>query len=265
MMNDVRVQPTEFSEWQAEYLRRISAQDSTQRVKRRTYELLDARPGAAMLDVGCGLGDDVLALAEIVGPTGRAVGVDHDQDLLRRARAKAAPSHVEFIEADARRLPLPEASFDAVRVERVLQHVAGAEAVVAEIARVLRPGGRTTILEPDWGTYAVDLPDRALARRVLDARADAYADGWIGRKLYRLLHESGFGSVHVDLVPFLSTDFEQSNRAIDLVHAHSSGVARGVLSDGDAARWIQMITAVRARPTFFSVVLMVLVSGTRLA
>jgi ubiquinone/menaquinone biosynthesis C-methylase UbiE len=263
-MNEARVQPDPaFSEWQAEYFRHISAQDSTQRVKRRTYDLLDAQRGAHLLDVGCGLGDDVLALADIVGSTGRVVGIDHDPDLLRRARAKAVPSHVEFIEAEAHRMPLPDASFDGVRVERVLQHVAGPDAVVAEVARVLRLGGRATILEPDWGTYAVDLPNRELARRVLDARTDAYASGWAGRQLHRLLHDSGFASVHIDLVPVLSTDFEQSNRVIDLPHAHTPGVARGVLSEEDAARWVEMITVVRARPTFFSVILMVLASGAR--
>jgi len=265
-MNEARAQSDPaFSEWQAEYLRHISAQDSTQRVKRRTYDLLHARPGAELLDVGCGLGDDVLALAEVVGPSGRVVGVDRDAEMLRRAREKAAPPHVEFLEADARQLPLPDASFDGVRLERVLQHVDHPEAAVAEVARVLRPGGRVTILEPDWGTYAVDLPDRALVRRVLDARTDAYADGWVGRKLYRMLDDAGIGAAHIDLVPYLSTDFEQSSRAIDLAHAHTPGLARGVLSEADATAWTTLVTAARERPTFFSVVLLVLASGTRAA
>jgi hypothetical protein len=128
---------------------------------------------------------------------------------------------------------------------------------------VLRPGGRVTVLEPDWGTYAVDLPDRALVRRVLDARTDAYADGWVGRGLYRMLHDAHFESLQIDLVPFLSTDFEKSNRAIDLAHAHTPGVTRGVLSDEDAVAWTTLVSAARVRPTFFSVVLLVLASGTR--
>ena len=80
---DRTADPTSFAAW----LNRASAIEFFQRVKRQTYALLELRAGNAVLDVGCGTGEDVRALAEVVGPGGRAVGVDISETLLTEARA----------------------------------------------------------------------------------------------------------------------------------------------------------------------------------
>ncbi len=133
--------------WHADYLRGVTASDWAQRYKRRTYELLDARPGARILDLGCGLGDDVRALAAIVGPT---VASSASTTIPRcwRAMLERRDAHVAYVQGDAHPLPWSDASFDGARIDRVLQHVRDAEGIVREMARVLRRDGRAVVVGP---------------------------------------------------------------------------------------------------------------------
>src|SRR5260370_41777367 len=92
-----------LADWYADYLRNVSASDWAQRYKRRSFELIGVRPGARILDIGCGLGADIRAIGAIVGPSGRAVGVDNDAKMIARAGEVEDP--VELACADALELP----------------------------------------------------------------------------------------------------------------------------------------------------------------
>jgi SAM-dependent methyltransferase len=145
----------------AYYARHLDAISALQRVKgykRRTLELLRVTPGHRVLDVG--VGDGVRALAELVGPTGEAIGLDASEAMVAEARrrADAAGSAARFETVDAGRLPYPEGQFDGCRADRVLQHLPEPAQAVAEMTRVVRPGGRVALAEPDWETYIVDAP-----------------------------------------------------------------------------------------------------------
>jgi ubiquinone/menaquinone biosynthesis C-methylase UbiE len=98
--------------------------------------------GGRVLEVGCGRGVAMPALARLLGPA-RLAGLDLDADLLEeaRARADAAGIAVELVPGDVRRMPFPEGSFDLVVDFGTCYHIAGAAQALAEIARVLGPGG----------------------------------------------------------------------------------------------------------------------------
>jgi SAM-dependent methyltransferase len=106
--------------------------------------------GLSVLDVGSGAGTDLLLAARHVGPSGRAIGVDMTADMRDRARAGARQCdlrHVEVLEGDATHLPVEDASIDVVISNGVLNLVPEKERAFAEIARVLRPGGRLQIAD----------------------------------------------------------------------------------------------------------------------
>src|SRR3954454_23212858 len=108
----------------------------------------DLHPGERVLDLGSGGGIDVLLSAKQVGPTGRAFGVDMTGEMLALAQKNAADAratNVEFLKGHIEAIPLPAESVDVVISNCVVTLAADKRAVFAEIARVLRPGGRIGI------------------------------------------------------------------------------------------------------------------------
>jgi arsenite methyltransferase len=105
----------------------------------------ELREGERVLDLGSGGGIDVLLSAKRVGPTGRAIGLDMTDEMLalaRRNAAEAGATNVEFLKGHIEAIPLPADSVDVVISNCVINLAADKPSVFAEIARVLRPGGR---------------------------------------------------------------------------------------------------------------------------
>ena len=106
--------------------------------------------GARVVDIGSGAGTDLLLAARHVGSSGHAIGVDMTAEMRDRAREGAREcglTHVEVLEGDATSLPLDDGSVDVVISNGVLNLVPEKERAFAEIARVLRPGGRLQIAD----------------------------------------------------------------------------------------------------------------------
>jgi ubiquinone/menaquinone biosynthesis C-methylase UbiE len=199
-----------------------------------------ASAGAHVLDVGCGTGEDARAMGALVGPTGRVVGLDSSGRLLAVASERTGVRHgpVEWVHGDAQRPPFADDEFDAARVERVLMHVADPARVVAEMARVVRPGGRVMAVEPDWATLLIDIEPEA-SRTVIDAATAQLRHPWIGRGLYRLLTSAGLEDVKVSaetmalVEPRQIPGFERTMRALERQARGTGPVAeRAALAEG---------------------------------
>jgi arsenite methyltransferase len=114
------------------------------------WEMGRLAPGERVLDVGSGAGTDSLLAAQMFGEQGHVTGIDMTPEMLAKARAAAAAmgaANVEFVEADAERLPFPDASFDVVISNGVIDLIPDKDAVFAELHRVLIPGGRLQIAD----------------------------------------------------------------------------------------------------------------------
>ena len=114
------------------------------------WELGRLTPGERVLDLGSGAGTDSLVAAQIVGEQGSVAGIDMTPEMLTKARTAAAEmgaSNVEFVESEAEQLPFPDASFDVVISNGVIDLIPDKDAVFAELFRVLAPGGRIQIAD----------------------------------------------------------------------------------------------------------------------
>jgi ubiquinone/menaquinone biosynthesis C-methylase UbiE len=234
--------------------------------KRESYGLLNAVPGRRIVDVGCGLGEDAAALARLVALGGAVVGVDGSQAMIEAARRRhSGVEGLSFEVADAADLPFDDGSFDACRIDRVLQHIAEPGPVVRELARVLRPGGILVAFDNDWETLAVDSADRVLTRTVLNSWCDRFPSGWIGRRLVRLFQQAGFR----DIVAFPKTLVLRELEVADRLYCFIATVERladaGIVSRDDARRWSAELRAADDEGRFFSSYTGFLVRGTRLA
>jgi ubiquinone/menaquinone biosynthesis C-methylase UbiE len=232
--------------------------------KRESYDLLGASPGRRVLDVGCGLGDDAAALAGLVAPGGTVVGVDGSRAMIESARGRhGGVEGLSFQVADAAALPFDDASFDACRVDRVLQHIAHPAPVVREMARVLRPGGVLVAYDNDWETLAVDSADRALTRTVLNSWCDRFPSGWIGRRLVPLFLEAGLRDVVASPKTLVLRELAVADRLYCFFATVGRLAEAGVVGLEDAGRWSDGLRAADGEGRFFSSYTGFLVRGTR--
>jgi SAM-dependent methyltransferase len=158
--------------------------------------------GSRVLETGCGTGAQTVILARN-NPAVNFVSVDISQDSLNQARLavnQAGLANVRFEHADLFQLPFADATFDAVFVCFVLEHLSDPLRALTALQRVLRPGGSLTVIEGDHGS-AYFHPDSILARKAIQCLVDLqHADGGdslIGRRLYPLLHRAGLTEIEV--------------------------------------------------------------------
>jgi ubiquinone/menaquinone biosynthesis C-methylase UbiE len=161
--------------------------------------LIDLRPGEIVLDLGSGGGIDVLLSARRVGPTGKAYGLDMTDEMLELARRNAAEAdagNVEFLKGQIEEIPLPDASVDVVISNCVINLSTDKPAVLREVARVLRPGGRFAV--SDVVVQGSGLGDQV--RSLLDLWAGCVAGALTERQYRDYLEAAGLLDVEVDAV-----------------------------------------------------------------
>jgi SAM-dependent methyltransferase len=159
---------------------------------------LDVQPAMSVLEVGSGLGilaERVAAIAQ------RVVGLEISWAQISMADDS---SGVVFVQGDAQAIPFENATFDLVYSRYLLEHVSDPPAVLAEIHRVLRPGGCVAVLENDVSLIRFDPPcplfDQVWAAFV-DLQRRLGGDALIGRRLFRLFHAAGFRDVELSVQP----------------------------------------------------------------
>jgi ubiquinone/menaquinone biosynthesis C-methylase UbiE len=175
--------------------------------RKRWIERLGLEPGAVVLDAGSGMGEMTTSLAAAAGPGGRSVGVDLSAELVERARQRTEGVHnVEYRCADLTALPFDDDTFDAAYSERVFMHLHEPDAVMQELHRVLRPGGRLVVVDADFSRSAIDADDGELTD-LLAARLEQWiANFRSGRQLRSQAVVAGFVEVEVDVDAMVLTD-----------------------------------------------------------
>lgn len=156
------------------------------------------QPGTAALDVGCGFGLETQQLARLAGPAKPVCGIDKSAHFIEEARRRAAAAGlaIDYAVGSADSLPYADGTFDHVRSERLLIYFPDVEPALAEMQRVLRPGGTLALIEPEFGSTTINLPDRALVRRVMTHEIDtAAAQSWLPGRLPTMLGKLGFANV----------------------------------------------------------------------
>lgn len=255
---DHTTNPTSF----VQFMETSHAQPTAQSYKQIIMEQLALQEDATILDVGCGTGQDTLDLAQAVGPRGRVIGVDNSETMLEAARARAAQMQlpVEYVLADATQLPFADASFDACLASRVFGHLREPERALAEMVRVARIGARIVAADGDMDLVAVDIPDRALARKVLHSACDQMVQGWIGRQMPGLFRAAGLSNIRVEgrLMPLDYAFFQIAFRGM-LQRAQVAGT----ISEEELTRFWKALERAEQEQRFFARVGGFVVSGRK--
>lgn len=259
------VDATDDPQARVKYLDEVTR--AAQAYKQRTYELIDLKPGDRVLDIGCGAGDDVRAMARIVGARGRAVGVDVSRTMIEEARRRSQDGGQggEFMQASAYELPFERDSFDAARLDRVLQHLDDPVWALREAARVTRPGGRIIAVDPDFHTVTVTTSYPALERRIRDWWAEwretQPGGGNRERYLYEHFLDSGLADVRIETTCPLTNDLALADMAVGTIKIAQRAAEAGAITGAEAHLWEQDMRERAARGRFLAAFLMFIVHG----
>ena len=204
---------------------------------------------SSVLDVGCGFGLESLAFAR--WGIGAVHGLDRSELFIAEARQRAAQAGlaIDYRVGSADELPFPDGSFDHVRAERLLLYFDDVVPAIAEMKRVLRPGGTLALLEPDFSTTTVNLEDRVLLRRVMAHEADtAVAQSWLPGRLSTLLPKLGFNDISIATRVVV---FPQDLAAAYFLGAGQKAGDAGVISAAEHEAWQREIGALRSDKALF--------------
>lgn len=184
------------------------------------------RRGERVLDVGSGSGTDVFVAARRVGPSGKVFGLDMTEAMLKKARANAekmGASHVEFIEGNAEKIPLPGASVDVVTSNGVLNLVPDKRKAFSEIFRVLRPGGRIQIADIVLGK-----PIKEASRNNPKLWAECIVGAVLEEECLSLFREAGFEEVKtIGRLDYFSRSAEPDTREAAASYGAETILIRG--------------------------------------
>ena len=233
-------------------LEAFDALPQLQELKVLARERAGIGPGSNVLDVGCGFGLESLRLARLVRPGGKVAGTDKSADFIKEAEARAAQAgfSIDFRPGDAEALPYGDAAFDVARAERLLVYLPEPERALQEMRRVTRPGGAITAIEPDFGTNAINLPDRALVRRVLDHECDAnIPHGLLVRDLRGIMEDAGLRDVEIDTRIVI---FTPDLAAAYFTETGKTAQSAGAIDAGEFERWASGIDDLRQKGRLFA-------------
>jgi SAM-dependent methyltransferase len=244
----------------------MAADPEIQRVRQVASEALAPRPGERILDAGCGLGEVARYLAAAVAPDGEIVALDLSAATVQVAGQRHDGSPVRYVVGDVAALEFPAASFDAVRSERVLQHLAEPDAAIAELVRVTRLGGRVCLVDTDWESLTVDgLPDELVATMREAVVAGTRRRGHLpemGRTLRRRMTGAGLTDVMARPVTLCFPDQAAAAAVIPLFNPQIPREAELVPEDL-REDWFAAVAAASARGELLVALTMWVVVGVR--
>ena len=232
----------------AAYLDRLDTSSEMKLMRGSFVDHLPCKPGDRILDSGCGTGSDTLLLAQRVGPSGRVLGLDFSQSLLRHAQQRRSGA-IDYAAGSLLHLPLTHDCFDGAVCNRVLMHLDDPQTAVCELVRALKPGAWLALCEPDWSTARIE-PDGPISRALMQDQCAGYVSGDIGPRLPGLMRTAGCPPFHVQANEYEAQDFGQVVTLANLERSLNNLRHSGDFSLREVQQWRQQMQTATDRGTF---------------
>ncbi|GAB4195198.1 MAG: hypothetical protein Tsb002_27440 [Wenzhouxiangellaceae bacterium] len=225
--------------------------DFIQQCKHTMRVLYPGAAGDAVLDIGCGLGQELQRFSQTVGEEGLLVGVDLSESVIAEARNRVVQQglNIDFQVGDAQQLKQADNQFNLCRAERVIEYVDDPVAMLREMVRVLKPGGSLLLFDFDYQTMIADADDPELNYKISQIVFRSVPSGGAAGQMLRHLTNLGMNSIKVIPQTFvLSFDvYEMMVRQATL-----SAMQQRQLSQFEYEHWWQTLSDAAAAGVFFA-------------
>jgi len=222
---------------------------------REYLEAMRIDSAATVLDLGCGTGVVSRAIAQRRGFAGRVTGIDRSPYLIAAARrfavGEGVPKAIEFRTGDSQSLGLPDAAFDAVVAHTLISHVEDPAAVMREMARIVKPGGRVGIFDGDYASLTYGTADRTQGKATDEMIINALVTNpRVMREMPQLLKEAGlaletsFAYVVADIAraDFFAPGLQSLLRVLP---------KSGAMTESEARDWVNTLSRQSDEGTYF--------------
>jgi SAM-dependent methyltransferase len=236
----------------------LRGKDPTFVAYREAYlELIDLPRTATVLDLGCGTGVVARAIAARDGFTGTVTGIDLSDDFIAAAETFAAANgvsdRVQFAVGDAHQLDFPAASFDTVVAHTLVSHVRDPLAVLAEAARVVRPGGYVAVFDGDYASLTFGCSDPRLGEAVEPAlQATIMSSPRVMREIPRLLPKAGLRLIATQAHVYAEAGSSTFMLNLAETYAPLTAASTGQLSAAHVDAWLADQRRSASDGTFFA-------------
>jgi ubiquinone/menaquinone biosynthesis C-methylase UbiE len=205
------------------------------KLKEESYTFFSGTNDGAIIDLGCGAGNDVIELAKVIGKNAKVIGIDHDPVMLEKGELDAKGlNNVSFILSEAYPLPFDNESISGLRTERVIQHLTNPEKVISEINRILKKDHPFVIIETDWHSLSFYTEFVDIQKKVNAYLTDVKVNnGFAARKLNSYLKLSNFRNIKFEIYPFVVNTLEEANEYFWIEKMVKEASEKGYIQDSE--------------------------------
>ncbi len=177
--------------------------ENMRNIKKIAIEMLQLNHGEKVIELGCGLGHDAEALAEIVGNTGSVIAMDSSKRMISEAQKRSTHPNVTYLYGDANNLAFADNSFSACRADRLLVSQKNVDQVFLEAMRVVKPEGKICITALDFGALTLSPNLGNTTDIIINYWQQLVENPFIGRELPGVFKQHGL--LNVNFIPHVFT------------------------------------------------------------